>query len=109
MKAFNYRFPLPQPVAYWLTFLSTKVLGLGSMHAVGYFKEKVDDKLPQHTTTSSDDSLKRWQQLRMKYPTIIASCVTNNWLIQSIEAQHRFNDSYQHIRTNTLLLRYFPN
>ena len=107
LKVFDYKFPLPQPVAYWLTYLSCYA-GLGSMHAMGFFKEKPTDKLNLYVTTSDQEQLKKWQDLRMRYPGLIATCITNDWVLHSIRAQKKFFHRYEFVRTNTLLLRYDP-
>ena len=85
MKCFDFKYPLPQPVAYWLTFISCK-LGLGVMHAIGYFKEESTDILPLNIYTSDREQLDLWQELRMKYPNIISCCPTNDWVLH-----HFFN------------------
>mmetsp|Transcript_24421 Transcript_24421/g.40745 ORF Transcript_24421/g.40745 Transcript_24421/m.40745 type:complete len:379 (-) Transcript_24421:131-1267(-) len=112
MKFIDYKYPLPQPVAYWATYVACYA-GLGTMHALGYFKEKPTDKLSLNVTTSDQNQLNAWQDLRMRYPRLIATCVTNDWLITSIRAQKRFSHRYEFVRTNTLLLSaetdYFVN
>jgi len=112
LKALDYQYPLPQPVAYWLTYLAC-YSGLGSMHAMGFFKEKPTDKLPLHVTTSDPEQLQAWRDLRMRHPCLIATCVTNDWLIHSIRAQNKFSHRYETVRTNTLILSaetdYFVN
>lgn len=105
MKCLNYRCPLPQTVAYWLTNLSC-YLGLGTMHAVGFFKEKSTDQLPLYVYTSDAEEQLKWQNLRMSYPnSLIATCVTNDWVLQSIRAQKKLANRYQFVKTNTLILR----
>lgn len=53
LKCFDYKFPLPQPMAYWITYCAC-VCGLGSMRSIGFFKEDCRDKLKQNITTSGD-------------------------------------------------------
>ena len=108
MKYFDFKFPPPQSLAYWLTYVSSYA-GLGHMHCMGYFKEKPTDKLALNITTSDQEQLTNWQDLRMRYPAMIATCVTNDWLLHSIRAQKRFSHRYQFVRTNTLVFRYILN
>lgn len=104
MKALDMKYPLPQPFAYWLTSLACYA-GLGTMHAIGYFKEKPTDCLPLNMTTSDQTQLDKWQALRLRYPNLITTCVTNDWTVQSVRAQRKFTNRYEFVRTNTLILR----
>eukprot|EP01035_Chromulina_nebulosa_P039363 gene39363-53219_t len=103
MKAMDYRYPLPQPLAYWISWLMCYV-GLGTMHAMGFFKEKPTDKLRPNVLTSDQQQLNKWQDLRMRYPNLITTCVTNDWVFKSIRAQKKFATRYEFVRTNTLVL-----
>lgn len=103
-KAIDYKFPLPQPLAYWISIISRSA-GLGSVHCLGYFKEKPTDKLSLNVMTSDQEELEKWQALRMRFPNLIATCVTNDWLYHSIRAQNRFEPKYPFVKTNTLILR----
>jgi lysophospholipase len=105
MKVINYKFPLPQPLTYWITSMACYAGG-GSMHALGYFKEKPTDELPLNVVTSDREQLDQWQQLRMKYHNLIATCVTNDWVIHAIRATKKFSTRYSFVRTNTLILRF---
>lgn len=51
MKCFNMKMPFPQQLTYWITYCSCFFFGMGSMHALGYFKEKPDDKITVPITT----------------------------------------------------------
>ena len=51
MKYFNMKFPFPQLLTYWLTYCSCYFFGLGSMHALGYFKESPEDNVTLPLTT----------------------------------------------------------
>ena len=104
VKALDFKYPPPQPVVYWITFVACYG-GLGSMHCLGYFKEKPTDKLSLRVTTSDQEQLSNWQDLRMRYPQLIATCVTNDWVLHSIRAQKKFFHRYEFVRTNTLVLR----
>lgn len=104
VKYFDFKNPPPQSLVYWITYLACYA-GLGSMHCMGFFKEKPTDKLKLNVTTSDQEQLTNWQDLRMRYPALIATCVTNDWLLHSIRAQKRFFHRYQFVRTNTLVLR----
>lgn len=106
MKAIDYKYPLPQPLAYWITSLA-KYAGLGTMHSLGFFKEKPTDKINLNVVTSDQDQLDKWIGLRMRYPNLITTCVTNDWVYHSIRAQKRFASRYEFVKTNTLILRYF--
>lgn len=104
MKCFDFKFPLPQQVAYWITYLACYA-GLGTMHCLGFFKEKPTDKLSLHVTTSDQEQLSNWQDLRMRYPAaLITTCVTNDWLVHSVRAQKKFSAKYEFVKTNTLIL-----
>ncbi len=105
MKALDFQYPFPQSVAYWLTSLSCQA-GLGTMHAIGYFKEKPTDRLPLNVVTSDQAQLDKWQSLRMLYPNLITTCVTNDWLVHSVRAQRKFASRYEFVRTNTLVFRF---
>ncbi len=106
MKAVDFQYPLPQPVAYWFTSLAC-YMGMGTMHALGYFKETPEQTLPLNVVTSDQQQLCKWQDLRRKYPSsLITTCVTNDWLIHSVRAQRKFAARYEFVKTNTLILRY---
>ncbi len=51
MKYFNMKMPFPQLLTYWITYISCNVFGLGTLHTVGYFKEKPSDKVTVQLTT----------------------------------------------------------
>jgi alpha-beta hydrolase superfamily lysophospholipase len=103
MKALEYKFPLPQPLTYWITNLVC-TLGLGKQLALGMFKED-----PQaHITlklTKDKEQLKNWEVLRRKYPRIIASCVTNDWVLQSLIAQEKFSSQYVNFKPKCLVFK----
>ena len=75
------------------------------MHCIGFFKEKATDKLNLNITTSDQQQLNQWLALRLRYPQLISTCVTNDWLLHSIKAQIQFATRYEFVRTNTLILR----
>lgn len=104
MKVLDYKYPLPQTVAYWLTLFACQ-LGMGTMHAIGYFKEKPTDKLPINVVTSDQTQLTKWQDLRMMYPDLITTCVTNDWTVHAIRAQRKLAARYEFVKTNILILR----
>ena len=85
-------------------FVIFPLLGLGTMNAIGYFKEDSRDKLIINVTTSDQTQLNNWSKLRLQYPEIMSTCVTNDWVVQSIRAQKRFSRLYEFIGTNTLIL-----
>mmetsp|Transcript_8488 Transcript_8488/g.8432 ORF Transcript_8488/g.8432 Transcript_8488/m.8432 type:complete len:377 (-) Transcript_8488:534-1664(-) len=107
MKAIDYRFPLPQPIAYFIAY-GACMIGLGTSNAIGFFKEVSRDKLKLNITTSDIDQLDVWQELRHKYPQIMSSCITNDWIVQSIRAQKKLSKKYGFIQTNTLILAADP-
>jgi lysophospholipase len=129
MKSYEYRHPFPQPLAYWIAYLAS-YCGLGSSHFVGSLKERTVDKIAlrltsdrfvtenfssclfltlSHSssslTSTSRKELKQWEDLRFRYPSIISSCITNDWLIHCIRAQNKFSRIYELFRTNTLILQ----
>lgn len=103
-KALDYKYPLPQPLTYWISIIC-RFAGLGTMHCLGYFKEKPTDKLNLNVVTSNQEELDKWQALRMRFPNLITTCVTNDWIFHSIRAQKRFDSKYQFVKTNTIILR----
>lgn len=103
MKALHYRFPLPQPLAYWLTSFASS-LGMGTMHSIGFLKEKSTDVLPLHVTTSDPEQLEQLMTLRQQYPNILSNCVTNDWTVHAINAQRKFSVRYEFVKTNTLII-----
>lgn len=80
------------------------ITGLGTMNAIGYFKENSRDVLSLNITTSDQTQLNNWSKLRLKYPEVMSTCVTNDWVVQSIRAQKKFSRLYEFIGTNTLIL-----
>lgn len=105
MKCFDYKFPIPQSITqYFVRFAS--YLGLGTMHALGFFVEQPTDKKSLYVTTSNQGELDKWQAVREKYPRVISDCVTNDWVSHSINAQKKFNYRYEFVRTNTIVVRY---
>ena len=74
------------------------------MNAIGYFKEDSRDVLSLNITTSDQTQLNNWSKLRLKYPEVMSTCVTNDWVVQSIRAQKKFSRLYEFIGTNTLIL-----
>lgn len=103
MKYNYYRYPLPQLLTYWITKF-TCWIGLGKKHVLGFFNESPSEVLPLFTTTSNKDQLNNYKILRQRYPTIISSCVTNDWLIQSLLAQQYFESRYQYVVSNCLII-----
>jgi alpha-beta hydrolase superfamily lysophospholipase len=105
MKFFNFRYPFPQTVAYWIAAMH-KHLGMGTLHYWGYLIEKSTDKLPVDIYTSDQEQLEKWMDLRMRYPNLITTCITNDWFYHSIRAQNKFESKYEFVKTNTLILRF---
>jgi lysophospholipase len=105
VKATDFKYPLPQPLTYWMMSVA-RYFGLGTMHAIGYFKEKPTDKINLNVYTSDQKQLDKWEALRMRYPNLIATCVTNDWVYHSIRLQRRFAEKYEFVKNNTLILRY---
>ncbi len=103
-KVLDFRYPLPQPLAYWFAALN-KYFGLGTMHTLGFFKEKPTDKMNLNVVTSDQEQLDNWIALRMRYPNLIATYVTNDWIYHSLRAQNKFASKYEFVKTNTLILR----
>jgi len=107
MKVADYKYPLPQPIAYWITYWAC-LAGLGSLNALGFFKESAADPLKLHITTSDPEQLRNWQLLRQKYPALLATCVTNDWVLQSIRAQKKFSRFYEFVAPNVLVIAADP-
>mmetsp|Transcript_22059 Transcript_22059/g.37350 ORF Transcript_22059/g.37350 Transcript_22059/m.37350 type:complete len:390 (+) Transcript_22059:136-1305(+) len=103
LKSLDYGFPIPFPLAYWSTSIAC-YFGMGNMHAMGFFKEKPDDKITQKLT-HDPKQMRNWELLRQRYPSIISSCVTNNWVLTTMRAQIKFAYKYELFRTNTLILQ----
>ena len=82
--------------------------GLGTMNALGFFRERATDPLTLHITTSDPTQLTNWHLLRQKYPTILSTCVTNDWVLQSIRAQKKFSRFYEFVGANTLVIAADP-
>ena len=103
MKALEYAFPVPQPIVYWIVYWACKA-GLGTMNTLGFFKEKAIEALKLNIGTSDAEQLHHWQLLRQKYPALLSTCVTNDWVLQSIRSQKKFSRFYEFVGTNTLIL-----
>lgn len=103
-KVLDFKYPMPQTLTKWVASLAC-YFGLGTYHTFGYFKEKNTDKINLNVYTSDQAQLDKWLALRLQYPHIIATCVTNDWVVQSIRAQRRLADRYEFVKTNTLVLR----
>lgn len=103
-KSTDWKYPLPQPLTYWFANIA-RYFGMGSMHAPGFFKEKPTDNININVYTSDKEQQQKWIDMRMKYPNLITTCVTNDWIYHSIRAQRRFAERYQFVHTNTLILR----
>lgn len=103
LKCYDYKHPLPQPITYYITYLACYA-GLGAMHAIGFFKEKPTDRLSTNVFTSNNEQLNNWMAMRMRFPSLISTCVTNDWVLKSIRAQKKFSSRYKFVKTNTLIL-----
>eukprot|EP00602_Paraphysomonas_sp_CaronLab_P010596 CAMPEP_0185035568 /NCGR_PEP_ID=MMETSP1103-20130426/27186_1 /TAXON_ID=36769 /ORGANISM="Paraphysomonas bandaiensis, Strain Caron Lab Isolate" /LENGTH=386 /DNA_ID=CAMNT_0027572707 /DNA_START=59 /DNA_END=1219 /DNA_ORIENTATION=- len=103
MKYFEYKNPLPQPLVYWITYVAC-YCGLGSMPAMGFFKERAEDKIKLKLTTDKK-MMQNWEALRKRYPSIMSTCVTNDWILHCIRAQNKFARIYELFRTNTIILQ----
>lgn len=79
-------------------------LGLGKMAALGMFKEDPFDHITLKLTTD-EEQLNNWEKLRQKYPRIISSCVTNDWLLHSLTAQKNFAAQYAFMKSSCLLFK----
>lgn len=103
IKYFNFKFAIPQPLARWCCMCASWA-GLGAVNALGFFKEKASDVFPLGVTTTDEDQLLIHKSIRERHPETIASCVTNDWLYQSVRSQRKFARRYEFVRTNTLIL-----
>ena len=79
-------------------------LGLGKIPTLGMFKEHPFDHINLKLTTDKEQ-LNNWEKLRQKYPRIISSCVTNDWLLQSLIAQRNFAAQYASMKSNCILFK----
>lgn len=102
-KYFDFKYPVPQPLVYWISWLAC-YLGLGQTHVLGFFEDKPEDPLKLNITTSDIDQLHAWQLHRHRNPGIMSSCITVQWLLESIRAQKKFSYRYKLVRTNTLIM-----
>ena len=102
-KFFDYKYPIPQPLVYWISWLACYV-GMGQQHVLGFFEEKQEEPLKLNITTSDIDQLHNWEILRHRYPYVVASCISVQWLLETIRAQKKFAYRYKLVRTNTLIL-----
>ena len=68
------------------------------------FKEDPSDHITLKLTTDKEQ-LNNWEKLRQKYPRIISSCVTNDWLLQSLTAQSNFATKYELMKKSCLLFK----
>ena len=102
-KYFDFKFHVPQPLVYWLSWLSCYI-GMGQTHVLGFFEERPEDPLKLNITTSCIDQLHKWELLRHRYPQLMSSCITVQWLLETIRAQKKFAYRYKLVRTNTLVL-----
>ena len=103
-RSMNMRFPIPQPIAHWIAYIFSKFFGLGPFNSIGFPNEVYTDKLALHTTTSDIQKLGEVEALRQKYPYTIATCVTNDWTLNSLTAQIDFSRLYPLVRTNCLIM-----
>lgn len=103
MKCFNYQFPIPQLLSYWIVQVSC-YFGFGRSHCLGFFTEDPHDKLPLNIFTTSEAQLVLYQKLRLSQPSIIAACPTNDWTYHSLRAQRKFEARHRFITTNTLII-----
>ena len=102
-KYFDFLYPVPQPLVYWISWFAS-YLGMGQQHVLGFFEEKQEDPLKLNITTSDIDQLHNWEILRHRYPMMVSSCITVQWLLETIRAQKKFAYRYKLVRTNTLIL-----
>ena len=79
-------------------------VGMGQQHVLGFFEEKQEEPLKLNITTSDIDQLHNWEILRHRYPYVVASCISVQWLLETIRAQKKFAYRYKLVRTNTLIL-----
>lgn len=103
MKALRYRGPLPVPLAWWIISFAC-FLGLGKMHALGFFIEDPNDPINLELTTDKEQ-LGNWERLRRRYPRIISSCVTNNWSMEVLKATEAFSQQYSQMKTPSIVFK----
>lgn len=102
-KALDYRFPMPQPITHMVTrFMSWA--GLGWYPTLGFFHERPTDPLHLYVTTSDRTQLNHWEMLRQRCPSIMSTCITNDWVRLSLDAQIEFAKYYSLVRTQCLIM-----
>ena len=74
------------------------------MNALGMFKENPMDHITLKLTTDTEQ-LNNWEKLRKKYPRIISSCVTNDWVLQSLIAQQNFSRGYAYMKASCIMFK----
>lgn len=94
---------MPQPLARWLAMCACWA-GLGAMHSMGFFKEAPNNSTFLNVTTSDEEQALILQSLRQRFPETMATCVTNDWVYQTIRAQRKFAHRYEFVRTSTLIV-----
>jgi alpha-beta hydrolase superfamily lysophospholipase len=103
IKSLSYSFSLPQPIARWIA-MSASWATLGHQNVFGYFNEKPSDVTKRFVWTSDEEQILIWQSLKQRYPEILSTCLTYDWLYESIQMQRNFARRYNFVRTNTLIL-----
>ena len=103
LKFLDYKLVLPQPIAYAVTWLCC-YLGLGTMRPLGMLLEKPDDVKKLFIESSDRDQMDKWCKLRMRYPELMSTCNTNEWVLQALRAQKKFAVRFQFVQTNTLII-----
>ncbi len=103
MKCFNYQYPVSQPLARWIARTSCN-FGLGKLNAFGFFKERPQDPITAKLSTDIN-MMRNYSDLRKSIPRILSCCVTNDWVLQSLNAQRRFAKHYREVKTPILIFQ----
>ena len=98
------RVVLPQPIIYAVSWLCC-YLGLGTMHPLGWYLESPDDSKKTGVESSDQEQMEKWCKLRKRYPECMSTCVTNEWVLQSLRAQKKFATRFQFVQANTLIIQ----
>lgn len=74
------------------------------MNALGFPKKESKQPLTSKEHSSDPHQRENWLRLKLKYPEIASTCVTNDWIVQSVRAQSKLARLYGFIGTNTIIL-----
>jgi lysophospholipase len=105
---FEYWVAIPEPIVMWLTSLLC-YSGFGSFRAFGFLNDSSSDRNTMDSNnkqvmTSDELHMQSYKSLKQKYPHMVSTGVTNDWVRLCIVAQRKFSRRYKFVKTNTLSL-----